>query len=161
MFGVLAVMIAFTRRSIWIQQGVSIILLMFLLCNIWSMQNAAAELRATNAAERHIAEQIVYLIERYETENDIVVENMGFVYDDSVTWHFSGTTQAFAEQGQSAYTVSWNRLPCIYYYTGRWFNNVDVPDGIYDEYFAGKDWDTLDLSEQLVFDANNAYLVVY
>ena len=43
----------------------------------------------------------------------------------------------------------------------RKFEKIDFPDSIYREHFAGRDWDDMDIDEQLIFDGDTMYWCVF
>lgn len=160
-FGALAVGIVYTAESNKLIVIGAAVLALFYLANGYSVQNIAQETFATNAIDHMIALQIEEQIEAYEAENGCEVEYVGFTEDASITYLYPDIVHNIADQGMRAFSVSWNRLPCLIYYSGRAYQSINVPADVYQSCFEGRNWNMLNLSEQMVFDGNRVYICIY
>lgn len=46
-------------------------------------------------------------------------------------------------------------------FTNRIYEKIKVPEEIYEQYFAQKDWDSFDAEEQMIFDGDTLYIAIY
>ena len=160
LFAVLATTIASTTHSEKINCVASVIIAFFMLFNIYSIQNAAQELFAANAIQQNMSLQIQAEIEDYESETGIEVKYVGFVDDLYPTWFYPFATQTYCEQIPNSYTVSWNRLDCLNYYTNKQYVEVTPSEEIRQQ-FAGKNWSVFEAAEQVAFEQDTVYICVY
>lgn len=113
----------------------------------------------SNTLDEVYSRELVREIEKYEEETGKTVKYLGTHNDDySIAGYDEVTfkTDQINERviGQATYSI-------IEVITGRHFDFVYMPDEIYDEYFAGHDWDYLDFDEQLVIKDDTAYWCIY
>lgn len=161
MFGVLAVMCVFCCRDRLFLRGLLAAYAVFFLLNVNSMQVAASEIYATNATEQTICQQIEHEIAQYEASTGIQITNVGFTNDMEPMYNFPFVTHGYREQAMNSLTVVWNRMPCLNYYSGKTYTEVEIPQAIYSEYFEGRNWDSFVAGEQMVFDDDSVYIAIY
>ncbi len=99
-------------------------------------------------------------IEKYEKENNTEVTRISVVndasappfYDESKVHYEQINEKIIGQTPRSAFEV----------WCGRSFEDAGkMPEDIYNEYFAGKNWDYFDINEQLVIRGDTAYLCIY
>lgn len=159
-FAVLAAVIAFSVWNRLVEYTVAAVLTVFMLFNVYSVQNAAQELFAANAMQQNMALQIQEEIKDYEEASGVKVKYIGFVDDLYPSWIYPFATQTYCEQIPNSYTVSWNRLDCLNYYTGQQYEEIAPPDDIRIQ-FSGKNWDVFEADEQILYDGDIVYICVY
>lgn len=79
--------------------------------------------------------------------------------DDSFTWKLPGVIGS-KNINNRAYAFDWSRREIMPYTVNRRFNIVPYPEEAYQEYFAGIDWDGVDIG-QIVFDRDTAFIIIY
>lgn len=160
-FGVLAVMCVFLCRNKHVLSAILAVYALFFLLNARSMQTASTEICATNAVEQALCQQMEYEISKYETATGKKIEKVGFVNDTDPMYSFEFVKHGYKEQGMNSLTISWERLPCLNYYTGKLYTEVNIPDNVYREYFEGKNWNSFTAEEQMVFDGDCVYIAIF
>lgn len=128
-----------------------------MLFNVYSVQNAAQELFAANAMQQNMPLQIQAEIKDYEEASGETVKYIGFVDDLYPAWVYPFATR---EQIPNSYTVTWNRLDCLNYYTGQQYEEIAPPDEIRLQ-FSGKNWEVFTSDEQILYDGDTVYICVY
>lgn len=160
MFAVLATIIAAATQNEKSSRIASAVIAVFMLFNVYSIQNAAQELFAANAIQQNMSLQIQAEIEDYESENGVEVKYVGFLDDLYPAWFYPFATQTFCEQIPNSYTVSWNRLDCLNYYTNEQYVEVTPSEEIRQQ-FVEKNWSVFEASEQVTFEQDTVYICVY
>ena len=115
----------------------------------------------TNNYDKDIARQILEVVEEYEKKENIKVENMSFTLDEKPTWRYKDIHgKSTLDPYVRAFTIPWSRNLIIETWYNRRFNEIEMPDEIYNEYFKGKNWDKFN-TDQIVIKDNTAYVAVY
>lgn len=112
--------------------------------------------------DRSYANQVLDAIEAYEEETGVEIHTLSFRNDERSlpafpeVYYYKGAinTRLF---GQTAYSL----VETIAGERGRSFELVDMEPEIYEEYFAGYDWQELDLEEQVVIIGDTFYMCVF
>lgn len=112
----------------------------------------------TNQIDKIIAEQIINEIKKYEENTGKEITAIGGAFDKNYTMYYSGQPALRCFDVRSLGT-GWAVKEVITTYTGKYYENVNVPEEIQKE-FLNKDWNTYD-KEQLVFDGNNLYICIF
>ena len=114
----------------------------------------------SNALDMAYCKIILQEIEKYEEENNTTVTMMTVVHD-AYAPAFYDESKVHYEQINERIIGQTTRSALEAWYGKVLEDGGPVPDEIYNEYFAGKDWDSFDVGEQLVIEGNTAYLCVY
>ena len=119
----------------------------------------ANDQKKQNKADLEAAVAITQAIEEHEKNSGVTVTDIYYCYDTNQDKVSAWTLFSFDFSMQSILTLKSGK------YTpgsGEAIYKVsEMPESIREQYFAGKDWKELDLSEQLVFAGDTAYLCVY
>lgn len=99
------------------------------------------------------------LIRKYETESETEITKIARGYDTNPTRVLPGTTSPKSINDRAMET-SWGFRDIFPFVTGRRFDVVEFDPEVYEQYFAGKDWDVLS-EEQVVCIGDTAYIVYY
>ncbi len=114
----------------------------------------------SNTLDKNYSQIILREIEKYEENTGITVTKLGTCtdayaptfYEESKVHYGQINERVIGQATRSLIEAMW----------GRHFESADgVPEDVYDEYFAGKNWDYFDVNEQLVIVDDTAYLCVY
>lgn len=112
--------------------------------------------------DRSYANQILDYIEAYEEENDVEIRTLSFRKDERSlpafpeVYYYKGAINTRL-LGDTAYTL----VETIARERGRSFEQIDMESEIYEEYFAGNDWQEINLDEQVVIIGDTFYMCVF
>lgn len=96
---------------------------------------------------------------KYENETGTQVTKLAVVHDAFSQNYYEEVEYASYQINERTLGTSTNSL--LWVVTGRHFENVEMDEEIYKEYFEGKDWDYFDLSQQLVIRDGVAYWCIF
>ena len=148
------------KDSFLIKSGV-FLLMCFLLVNIVKIQSVAANVIATNKIDAEIAFSIQHMIEKYQEESGNTIKNVCFVKDSNVRTGYKSTDYtAIYDTNRKAFSVEWSAVNCLNYYNGTNYIQVE-PDYELVAEQIGKDWQALDLPEQMIYDGDTVYIITY
>lgn len=140
----------------------STIVAVFLLTNIFVMQDMIQNEASNNAIDITEAKLIAEYIFEYEKSTGNYVINIATCQDTEETYYLSSTRYHNGELGGRILDTNYSNYRLIgYELDGRNINLVEMDQKIYQEHFAGKNWDSLNLEEQLVFVGDTLYLAIY
>ena len=130
--------------------------------NIWKINEISVNVIASNKIDEEVAYQIQEKIEDYEMKTKNQIDTIALGKDGNTTWGNKSIQDVCMDTNIRIYNnVFHGGIDCVNYYNGTNYNKMDMPEDIYKKYFLEKDWQELDLDEQLVFENNIAYLVTY
>lgn len=136
-------------------------LLLLLAVNVVGIQGIALDQLKINRLDKAEAEEIVRRIESYEEESGQTVTTISWMRDSRYTPTHPGVKYTFMDMNVRAGARSWSLVDCIGYYAGRRFQSETMPGEIREQYFSGMEWDAFRPEEQIVFEGNEMYLMVY
>lgn len=132
-----------------------------LLISALAIQDVAEDNYMSNVLDRETAVLIDQKLDEYEQETGQKVAHIAWTQDSNPTISYPEVRYHGSQLGVKILQVNYSYNFLIDYVSGRNLDNVDMPQEIFDRYFAGKNWDALDLDEQLVIVGDTAYLAVY
>lgn len=135
----------------------------FLLINGLAIQDIAQDTFVSNYEDRRIAEMVGAELDAYEARTGVEVTHIAKTNDQDPVYVYPEIRYVDSQLGIRSLVVSYNTgyKDLINYATGRHLEAVEMPEDVYAEHFAGKNWQGLDLDEQLVIIGDTAYLAVY
>lgn len=142
----------------WMETAV---VLLLLAANIVGIQGIALDQMKVNRHDKAEAEEIIRRIQEYELESGQSVDTISWKTDSRYTWTYPEIKYMFMDMNVRAAARSWSVISCIDYYAGRQFNSETMPDEIWLENFQGQEWDSFQPEEQIRFEGNTMYLMVY
>ncbi len=116
---------------------------------------------STNRLDQEYARLLETQIEKYEVQSGIEVRNIAVRTDTSPQWKYEPIRYMAYNVNERAYLNEWSDVTLLNYVSGRGYNKIGMPDEIYQEYFANKNWDAWCPEEQLVFEGDTLYWVKY
>ena len=133
----------------------------FLLINVWNIQVNSLDIIKMNTLDRSSILSVEQMIENYERSTGNIIKKIGFCPDANMTVRYyayqkNDTTSDIVR----AFSRSWSDYSSINFYTGREYERVEVPSEIAKQ-FASKDWQSLQMNEQMMFDGDTVYIAVY
>ena len=82
-------------------------------------------------------------------------------YDEEPTIYQPFSRYKIAEFGTRILVTSYSGYKLISYMLGRPLEKIDMSDEIYNQYFKVENWNCLDVNEQMWFENETAYLIIY
>jgi hypothetical protein len=148
-----------TRVARWVL-GLTVLFLLVNIANIWG---ATQMQYVANQEDEEYAKQVVAEIEKYEAASGETVTTLYFRLDSSESYQHSdrGKKYSFGGTNSCAAPISWALRPMIRYYTGRSYSGGWMSDDKWNTYFAGKEYSEFVPEEQLRFEGDTCYLLVY
>lgn len=113
----------------------------------------------SNTLDKVYAQMVYDKIAEYEEETGNSVTKLAVMRDIDSPFYYhevSFTTDQINERALPTVPVS-----LIYAVTGREFEKLEVPESISQQYFDNKNWDYLDLDEQLIIEGDTAYWCIF
>lgn len=112
----------------------------------------------TNTADSIVAQEMNEKISRYEERTGKHVTQIAMYRDTNPTYIHPEIRYAPYESSGSALAVTWALPNLLNIISNRGLTISGSPDlQIYNEFFSGKNWDAVNLDEQLVFSGDTAY----
>jgi hypothetical protein len=105
-----------------------------------------------------IASEINARIIAYERESGIQVTTISNRGDEIPTRTYSGVRYTSYESNNKAIRVTWSLAEILNYYGDSQLVYETMDQAVFEQYFEGKNWDLLNLDEQLVFEGDHVYL---
>lgn len=115
----------------------------------------------TIQGDAQAAKEINTQIAEYEEETGVAVTTISIAFDESPSWNYPGVRYTPFESNSKALMTSWGLPNILVFYGGDYLEYEDMDAQIYKQYFEGKDWDSLNLDQQLVFIDSHVYLCHY
>lgn len=121
---------------------------------------------ASNKADREVSQKIQARINEYENDTGNKVEKIIFRNDDRPTWVYKSVGYGCYDICTRLYSTSWGAgVSLMGYVSNRLYEKRAMTDEefsrVFEEVFNKRDWDALNLDEQLAFSGNICYLVSY
>ena len=113
----------------------------------------------SNTLDKVYANMVYGEILKYEEETGNHVAKLAVMHDIDCAFYyhdFSFATDQINERALPTVPIS-----LIYAVTGRKFEKLEVPESVSQQYFDNKNWDYLDLNEQLIIEGDTAYWCIF
>lgn len=139
-----------------------IIIGVFFLVTFFMTESFISDCYISQAITQKTVNMVNHEIDKYENETGIQIKEIvtktdkhseAYYKESLVSRGFSYTTPAIF--------VSWGQGQYVNYLGNRQLNCREMTDYEYNKYFGNKDYKELDLSEQLVFENDRVYWVIY
>lgn len=125
------------------------------------IQDMSTDTFLSNEQDRNTAALIDDELDKYEKETGTVITKIAAVRDTDVSMSYPGVRYQICELNRKIMVTPYSYFHLINYIGDRQLISVEMPDSVYQEHFAGKNWDNLDLDEQLRIVNDTAYLALY
>lgn len=135
----------------------------FWAVNLFEMQLIAMDVVKTNALDFERIKLIENKIVSYENETNCMIIKAGFCQDAYPQYRYYDVLFHSDMGGDICATTfanTWADCNAINYYTGRNLQRIEVPQNIKRQ-IKEKNWDVLNLEEQMIFDGDTVYIVMY
>lgn len=104
---------------------------------------------------------ILHRIEEYEKETGLMVNELYIMPDDRLTPYYPGVKTMWMDINLRHMTVEWEKEPFLEILSGRDFSVVSLSPKDAEPYVQGRNWNYADYDEQISFDGNRAYVILY
>ena len=131
----------------------------YVLVQLLSVQNIVNNRYASQAIDETYVRLMYQRILDYEEESGINVTKLATCNDQSVSDYYREVSTATDSINERVLgKASWSIVCDV---SGRLFERIDMDADVYNCYFSGKNWDHLDLDQQLVIREDTAYWCIY
>lgn len=152
-----------------IKKALYMIPVIYLLFNLFFIQRIIENRILSETLDTMYAERIFDVIEAYENETGITVNNIAPVNDTDSSPFYDQVHFCRGAINRRCYSdYTWTFLQYCAYHTdiagnlsGRSFERVGIDDDIYKEYFEGINWDYFDEDSQVIIRGDTAYICVF
>lgn len=138
-----------------------VVLVILLGINVYEIQTISVDMIASNRIDQEVAYLINDKIVDYENATGEKINNISICKDLYPTWGNKSIKHVCLDTNLRVFNVSHSGVHCINYYNETNYNAVEMPENVYKEYFENKNWDMLNLDEQMIFDGDTVYLASY
>ena len=97
----------------------------------------------------------------YEKKSGKYITKVGIAYDKYPTLYHPISEYANAQLGARILATDYSGYRFIGYLLKRSLEKVNMPSEIYENYFANKDWPSLNINDQIYFEGDTMYWCVY
>lgn len=147
--------------QIYVRRLSNCLLVIIIASNIFYMQNMLTNTRVVNAIDFVEGEQISRSIMDYEKKSGKYITKVGIAYDKYPTLYHPISEYANAQLGARILATDYSGYRFIGYLLKRSLEKVNMPSEIYENYFANKDWPSLNINDQIYFEGDTMYWCVY
>ncbi|MGN1204475.1 MAG: glucosyltransferase domain-containing protein [Lachnospiraceae bacterium] len=120
------------------------------------------DLYISNRLDQNYVMTVNQMITKYEEASGTKIERIGFCTDEKVQQYWKEYIDYYNfNMNERCTDQDWTFDLVLKRFTGRSYEKIKVPDDVFKEYFAGKDWDYFDAEEQMIFDGDTLYLAIY
>ena len=135
--------------------------LVFLLGNSLLMEDIFSNHLAMEKQDTAYAKAINNYIADYSEKNGDKITHVALAWDEQVTWSYDGIDYVSYDLNTRNILRSWSNVPLINYANHTDYQKADMDPDVWEEFFAGKNWDFFLPEEQIVFRNHTAYIVIY
>lgn len=115
----------------------------------------------SNENDRDYIAAIQEAIEDYERDHGVEIRNIATCKDDNFEYVYPGIKYARYDTNVKCFCVDWGDVTALNYYTGRNYQKVEMDESIYHSFFEGRDWNSFNALEQIIFQGNTVYICFY
>lgn len=107
------------------------------------------------------AKAINNYIADYSEKSGDKITHVALAWDEQVTWSYDGIDYVSYDLNTRNILRSWTNVPLINYANHTDYQKADMDPDVWEDFFAGKDWDHFLPEEQIVFRNHTAYIAIY
>ncbi len=104
---------------------------------------------------------ILHEIEKHEQKTGMPIEEICFLRDADMLHYYPGVTTMWMDLNPRHLTVEWEREPFMETLSGRDFTFVTLTQQEADAIVQGRNWQSADYDEQISFEGNRVYVILY
>ena len=133
----------------------------FLLFSSLCMADIAYDAYVSNIQDKAYALSVAQKIKEHEASTGQPVKAIAIVPDASVHVKYDNVRYQMYELNRRIMNTPYSNYQMINHLSHSNLRKIKMPQSDYRRYFAGRDWNQLDLDQQLVFSGDKAYLALY
>ena len=133
----------------------------FLLFSSLCMADIAYDAYVSNIQDQAYALSVAQKIKEHEASTGQPVKAIAIVPDASVHVKYDNVRYQMYELNRRIMNTPYSNYQMINHLSHSNLRKIKMPQSDYRRYFAGRDWNQLDLDQQLVFSGDKAYLALY
>lgn len=104
---------------------------------------------------------ILQEIQKYENETGTQIEELCFLRDRDMQHCYPGVKTMWMDVNQRHLTVLWEREPFMELLSGQDFTIITLDEQEAESIVQGRNWNYANYDEQISFDGNRAYIILY
>lgn len=131
-----------------------------LFVNFEMIQDIEMNIVTSNLIEQQNAMIIQDKIEEYESESGIEIKYIAVMNDGKVTYRNPVAKYRYCDTNRALLTTSWSDVAAINFFNKKNYIKIEMPEEIYNEY-VNKDWNYFNPNEQLIFNLDTLYWIIY
>ena len=143
------------------QRITALLAVVFLFGNCLLMQDIFSNHLAMEALDAAYARAIGDYIAEQSEERGEEITHIALAWDEHPTWSYDGVDYVSYDLNTRNILRSWSNVPLINYANHTNYQKADMASDVWDEFFAGKDWNRFRPEEQIVFQNHTAYIAIY
>lgn len=89
------------------------------------------------------------------------ISHIALAWDEEPTWSYDGIDYVSYDLNTRNVLRSWSNVPLINYANHTKYQKAEMDPDVWEEFFAGKNWDVFLPEEQIVFRNHTAYIAIY
>jgi hypothetical protein len=132
-------------------------LVIFLVVNTYITQSVQTSRFATNRLDKEMARIVFSELLRYEKETGKIVQRIAFRHDEKPSLCYP---ELICYGNFRAMGNDWTIVPLLSLVSGRRFEEIKMPDSVYEGYFGGKNWDFFS-EKQILIQEDTLFLMLY
>jgi len=115
----------------------------------------------SNENDRGYIAAIQGAIQDYERNYGVEIQNIATCKDNNFQYVYPDVKYARYDTNTKCFCVDWGDVTALNYYTGRNYQKVEMDESIYHSFFEGRDWNSFNALEQIIFQGNTVYICFY
>ena len=132
-----------------------------LTINIIGIQRIFDNHIRSNEKDQQYVVEIQEKIEDYEKHNNVEITSIATCRDEVYEYCYPDIKYVYCDTNTKCFSVDWGDVTAINYFTFENYKKVNMDKNVYEKYFKGKNWDSFNSSEQMVFVGDTLYLCFY
>lgn len=160
-FSLLMIAIISLDSSPKVRYVTEVVIVTFLLGNSVLMESIFSNHLAMDDLDRAYAKAIHASIEKHATQTGIDIDHLAIERDAYPTWSYDGIDYVTYDMNVRNILRSWSNIGLINTANGTDYQPAEMDEGIWAQYFDGKNWNYFSPDEQIVYSGNTAYIVIY
>lgn len=135
--------------------------LVFLLGNSLLMEDIFSNHLAMEEQDTAYAKAIGDCIADYSGKTGDAITHVALAWDEYPTWSYDGIEYVSYDLNTRNILRSWSNVPLINYANHTDYQKAGMDPDVWEDFFAGKNWDFFLPEEQIVFRNHTAYIAIY
>lgn len=139
----------------------SAFLMLFLFVNFIQIQRIVVNGSVLVGIEEENVHQLGEKIREYEQSTGNEIKYISYANDTCYKWTFDPVEYNIYNTNSRRANVEWAFVNMINFYSGRNFKEKELKKDKFEELFGNKNWNYINLDEQIYFEDDTVYVAVY